>query len=364
MIQIVITTFSQNPIADFEVNVDYKCGYATTEFINKSVNADTFLWDDNGTGRFIEIYEPRGTNIGIDKEWTVTLIAIGNGLRDTASKHVEVSQTRLNFDYTFIDSSQYAPAEVQFNNQSKVRPEDTLKYHWDLGDDSTSEHKNPFHAYTNPGTYYVTLNGIKNSNCELSMTDYLIVKDTAQRGEVGLKYRDCSMNPNEDSLVYAIRNDSIIFTGYYYGNCGTRKTATIRERNDTVYFKIWEVGPLTTCYSGGCFYVAFPFADKDSAIVYYGNKRLASSIQSTSDFNTDIKVYPNPVGDFLELDMSELPSENYSYSITDLNGRKRQTGKLMQKRLKINRSKITKGLYILTINKDTKIIFKEKILIK
>ena len=57
---VLLTTklFSQNPIADFDVIVNYECGKATTEFINNSENADSFLWDDNGTGVFFEIFEP------------------------------------------------------------------------------------------------------------------------------------------------------------------------------------------------------------------------------------------------------------------------------------------------------------------
>ena len=70
-------SFCQNPVADFEFHVDYKCGYATTEFINKSTNADTFLWDKLGNGYFTEIYEPRGSNMTLNKKWIVTLIAKG-----------------------------------------------------------------------------------------------------------------------------------------------------------------------------------------------------------------------------------------------------------------------------------------------
>lgn len=362
----VIAAFSQKPVADFEVIVDYKCGYVTTEFINQSVNADTFLWDENDTGHFTEIYEPRGTNFSSDKEWTATLIAIGNGLRDTTSKQVVVSQTRLDFDYAFIDSNQYAPTDVQFINQSQVRDEDTLVYSWDFGNDYSSGQTNPVFTYNKPGTYYITLNGTKNNNCDLSFSDYLIVKDTAQKGEVELNisgcYDDYQPTPCGDDINYKITNDSIIFKGYYHGNCGTYKTATIRESNDSVFFKIWEVGPRTTCSCGNCFDVSFPFK-KDSAIVIYNDEVLATNIPLIDNNVSDIKVYPNPTEDFLNIELNQIFSGNYSYSILDMEGKKLQTGELTKKKIKINQSKITHGLYILFLYKNSKIILREKIMV-
>ncbi|RPJ23944.1 MAG: hypothetical protein EHM25_14935, partial [Nitrosopumilales archaeon] len=117
--------FGQNPIADFQVNIDYKCGYATTEFINNSVDADTFLWDINGTGYYIETYEPRGSNIGIDKKWIVTLIAKQNGLSDTLSKEFEIFNTKIKFDTILTDIFGYAPLTVGFSNVSEIREGDT-----------------------------------------------------------------------------------------------------------------------------------------------------------------------------------------------------------------------------------------------
>ncbi len=35
LILISYKAFSQNPIADFEVNIDYQCGYATIELIDE-----------------------------------------------------------------------------------------------------------------------------------------------------------------------------------------------------------------------------------------------------------------------------------------------------------------------------------------
>jgi hypothetical protein len=360
-----LTVYSQKPVADFKVNVEHKCGYVTTEYINQSVNADTFLWDTYDIGYYTEIYEPRGTNFSSDKEWTVTLIAIGNGLRDTVSKLITVSQTRLDFDYAFV-TNQYAPAKVQFINKSQVIDEDTLQYTWNFGNDSTSKQVSPVYTYQQPGTYYFTLNGKKNDNCELSISDYLVVKDTAQRGEAelnlsgcydGYEYLECSKD-----IQYEITSDSITFKGYYYGNCGTHKTATIRQRMDSVFFRIWETGPLTTCNCGFCFNVSFPFK-KDSAIVIYKDEVLSTNIIPDDYKKPTIKIYPKPADDILNIDLSKPASGSNTYTIVNMNGKKLQTGELNKEHIHLNRSKLANGVYILIIYDNSKVLLKEKILL-
>jgi PKD repeat protein len=247
--------FSQNPIADFQVNIDYKCGYATPEYINNSVNADTFLWDVNGTGHYIETYEPRGSNIGIDKKWKVTLIAKQNGLSDTLSKEVEVFNTKIKFEKKIADTNLFTPLSVDFINTSEIREGETVTYSWDFGDGLSSTQINPIHIFESPNTYYLTLTGTISNGCELSYSDYVIVKDTAQKGEFDYIICDCSgitcdygKNHIIERYTYIInelaeRSDSIIFSGIMVQNCCTEKTATLREKNDTVFIRTWEVGP-------------------------------------------------------------------------------------------------------------------------
>ena len=174
---------SQNPVSDFDVNIDYKCGYAEIEFTNNSLNADTFLWDHNGNGEFIEIFEPRDITTHSDYSWRATLIAKGNGLSDTLSKDITIQQTRPGFNYYIPDTNQYAPLEVHFSVQSYVRSEDTLTYYWEFGDGTQSNLENPIKIFTKPATYWVFLHGIKNDGCELIASNTITVKDTSQRGE-------------------------------------------------------------------------------------------------------------------------------------------------------------------------------------
>jgi hypothetical protein len=355
LVQIGLIAYCQNPIADFEVNVIFKCGYATTEFKNNSINADTFLWDYDGTGYFLQIYEPRGSNIGINKSWIVTLIAKENGLSDTLSKQVEVFNTIIRFDRTFDDTNLFAPLNVNFINQSEIREEDTLSYSWDFGDGQQSDEENPLHIYSEPKTYYVTLRGLKTNGCELIFSDYIIVKDTAQKGEFGLITSNC-INENETpscgyDIHYEKRNDSLIIYGFYSGNCGTYKTATIRYSGDTVKIKTWEVGPLTTCSCGYCFEIDILNITQDSVIVLFNNEIVLSSSSSIPDqeiTNSNLKIFPNPVNNILTLNIQDFIACDCEYKILDINGRIIQKG-LLNNQSQIKLKSIEKGAYFICV---------------
>lgn len=320
--------FCQIPIADFQVNVDYKCGYATTEFINKSTNADTFLWDNLGNGYFTEIYVPRGTNITGYKKWIVTLIARGNGLSDTITKEVEVFNTKIKFDKTAADSSLYAPLQVDFINQSEIREDEEVAFYWDFGDNQFSEERDPEHIYNNPGTYSVVLYGYKSDGCELQFSNYVVVKDTAQKGEFEYIVSDCTTIPcpfNEPHIIESstlilnkifLRNDSLILPGIINQNCCTDKTVTLKQRNDTIFIKTWEFGAACWCDDDYYFEVVLPQTNKDSVILSFNNETVKTIITGVSTLkkNTGIKVYPNPAtGDivyFENLDFDRLELYN------------------------------------------------------
>jgi hypothetical protein len=357
LIHIGFRIYSQNPVADFEVNIIYKCGYATTEFKNNSINADTFLWDENGTGYFIRTFEPRGTNIEINKSWIVTLIAKGNGLSDTLSKEVEVFNTKIRFDKTAADTNLYAPLNVNFINKSIIRDEDTLSYIWDFGDGQQSDLESPIHTYTIPGTYFVTLSGIKTDGCELFFFDYVIVKDTAQKGEFEFITPDCACvgeleaPPCEYNKHFEYRNDSLFIYGFYSGNCGTYWTATIRYYGDTVKIKTWEVGPLTTCSCGCCFEIVIPNITQDSVIVMFNDEIILSKLTSIPKLDIcikDIRVVPNPVNNYLTFYIQGITLSDCEYIIMDMNGKILQKG-LLNKQNQIKLRSIEKGAYLICV---------------
>lgn len=349
--------FSQNPIADFEVNVDYKCGYATTEFINNSENADVFLWDVRGTGYFIEVYEPVGSNLGGRRTWTVTLIAKQNGLSDTLSKEVEVFNSMVQYEMSALDTNSYAPFTVEFLNTSEVREGDDLIYQWDFGDGTQSDEINATHTYDLPNTYHITLIGTKSDGCELSYSDFVIVKDTSQRGEFEFLTTDCldefETPPCGYDKHYKLIHDSLIVYGFYYGNCGTQKTATVRYSGDTVKIKTWEVGLLATCSCGYCFEIAIPNITNDSTIVTFDGDILqsATNINEQEIEKASIIIFPNPAHNYITLNIENVDLNDFEYKILNVIGQVLKVGKLNGES-QIELGDIEKGVYILRVSNE------------
>lgn len=79
------------------------------------------------------------------------------GCEDKDEFPVPPASTVARFSYE-MTSSDFAPASVQFSNESIV-PEHAAPatYVWSFGDGTVSEEENPLHTFTAPGKYTVTL---------------------------------------------------------------------------------------------------------------------------------------------------------------------------------------------------------------
>ncbi|SFN35760.1 Por secretion system C-terminal sorting domain-containing protein [Chryseobacterium oleae] len=83
------------------------------------------------------------------------------------------------------------------------------------------------------------------------------------------------------------------------------------------------------------------------------NASAAKAVQETKEVLTDIKVYPNPVKDVLNI--SNTTSEEYK--IFDMSGKVISSGKL--ERGSVNVSKLIKGAYVILIGETTKRFIKD-----
>ena len=350
-----LALFSQNPVADFDVIIVYNCYGARIEYENNSISADTFLWYINNSDQYYEGFEPRGSNVG-DYRWQVTLIAIGNGMSDTLTKEFEVINTMPYFSMTVSDTNLYAPLVVNFINQSKIREGDTMTVSWDFGDGHSSSQENPIHTYTLPGTYYFTLKGIRNDGCEILTGDIVIVKDTAQKGEFEfISYDNCIEEFETPSCGfekhYKLSNDSLYIYGYYYGNCGSYKTATIRYSGDTVKIRTWEFGHYATCMCGYCFEIVIPNITQDSVSVLFNNKTIIpdlTNIPKQNFSNSNFNLYPNPANDNLTIYIQDFETRHCEYKILNNNGKVVQKG-VINNHNQIRLKNIEKGAYLFYI---------------
>ena len=69
---------------------------------------------------------------------------------------------------------------------------------------------------------------------------------------------------------------------------------------------------------------------------------------SETKFNIEASVYPNPTTDFLILSLSDI-EENYTYQLTDINGKQLNTGLINNTKTKLDFSSYVSGTYFINI---------------
>ncbi|GEM_PF-834525 len=163
-----------------------------------SGSVDSYLWNF-GDGSSSTAKDPthKFTSAG---SYTVTLTATNARGSKTKSKSLVVSQS-LNPSFTYSPSSPYAGQTVQFTDTSTGNP---TSWQWDFGDGSSSTLQNPTHAYSNSGTYTVTLR-VANSAESKTTSKTITVKPVVQA--------DFSFSPTNPTV-----GTSVQFTDKSTGN--------------------------------------------------------------------------------------------------------------------------------------------------
>ncbi len=167
------------PVAAFTSDVTSGCPPLTVNFTNNSSGASVFFWDfGDGTTSTVQhpahIYQNAGS-------YTVTLIVTdATGCSDTlvTPTAYNVAQAVVNYvpPPTFTGC---APYPVNFSDASGA-----ASYLWDFGDGTTSTAANPYHIYTEPGTYVVALTTwMINGGCEQHIPNFqTFIIDGAEPG--------------------------------------------------------------------------------------------------------------------------------------------------------------------------------------
>lgn len=139
------------------------CSPLFVHFINKSVSAESFLWDF-GDGTFSSEKDPSHTYY-LPGNYIVRLKAINIAGESSQNGLITVYQnpTALFSIYpvNVINNSQV----VVFSNHSYYGE----SYLWFFGDGTTSSEENPWHKYESEGIYHVRLNAISKDGCIDSM---------------------------------------------------------------------------------------------------------------------------------------------------------------------------------------------------
>jgi PKD repeat protein len=148
----------QDVKAGFIVN-STTCPPFITTFKDTSLNAASWYWDF-GDGQTSTAQEP-AHQYSSGGKYTISLtITSSGGCTNTTSQDVNFTPFSASFTPTTVPFS--FPAKVSFNANST----NATAWHWDFGDSSTSDSKNPSHTYTTPGLYIVSLR-ISNAQCSM-----------------------------------------------------------------------------------------------------------------------------------------------------------------------------------------------------
>jgi len=158
------------PVPDFSASPVYGSVPLTVRFTDLSTNNPTaWIWDfGDGTMGGVGDRNPVHTYNAVGT-YNVTLTVFNTGAPEgrsiTKTSYITVVRTPV-ADFTADPTSGNAPLLVQFTDTSMGNPTGWL---WNFGDGSISTQQNPYHLYTKPGVYSVTLS-VRNSAGSNSIT--------------------------------------------------------------------------------------------------------------------------------------------------------------------------------------------------
>ena len=176
------------PIANFTLNNTPSCAPVTMVFNNTSVGSSSWKWNlGDGTSSTLQnpthIYKLPGN-------YTVSLIAKGNGCSDTIEKKSIIQVINPNANYVIPPPIKVcAPYSTSFSDQTPG----ASSWNWNFGDGTTSNLQNPSHTYSKAGTYIVSLDISLSGGCTQSYP--VFKKIIVQGGDKGFSIQTQACPP-------------------------------------------------------------------------------------------------------------------------------------------------------------------------
>jgi len=107
------------------------------------------------------------------------------------------------------------------------------------------------------------------------------------------------------------------------------------------------------------FFVKYDSTGCDSTLAYCATLNLAGIKPYSQD--NQITLFPNPMADVLNIDLTGLETENLELIIIDIHGREIKKLNLRQNQ-KLDVSDLSSGMYLVTLTRNKELIFKTKII--
>jgi PKD repeat protein len=196
------------PVAAFTADPTLGTVPLTVKFTDNSLNSPTvWLWDF-GDGALAGISEQNPVHTyNAPGVYNVTLIAYNGGGSDTLTKYDYITVvTRPVANFTASPTDGTAPLLVQFTDTSDGHP---TSWTWKFGDGSFTLQRNPYHLYTRPGVYNVSLTVYNTAGADtLTKTGLITVRSlpvagftaniTSGKSPLAVQFRDTSTGDPDD----------------------------------------------------------------------------------------------------------------------------------------------------------------------
>lgn len=156
------------PTAAFSMDVTSGCPPLTVNFTNSSSLATSYFWDF-GDGTTSTVQHPSHTYNAIGQYHVMLIVSDATGCVDTLLHPTVVNVSTATVNYSVPPPILgCAPHSVNFSDASGA-----ASFLWDFGDGTTSTDPNPYHVYSNPGTYTVALTyWMPNGGCEQHISNF------------------------------------------------------------------------------------------------------------------------------------------------------------------------------------------------
>jgi len=196
-------------------------------------STDVLNWTSAGTDTSVSLSN-LNLNYGTTYYFSVKAINLANLETIATSDGFILSSLNLPIaNFYVIEDTLYLPNAIAlFVNQSQ----NANSYIWDFGDGSTSTQVNPWHQYTQPGTYTVKLIAMNPPlpNDTLIKTNYITVLNSQLIQENQILY-SIYPNPFKSNIFVSFDND---FTGYIEIQDMSGKTLIHKSVNNKVIVNI------------------------------------------------------------------------------------------------------------------------------
>lgn len=232
--------YVENIKADYTTTSNFECSLpATIYFVNKSINAEKYLWRFSNGETSINI----NPNIIIKDQgyFSDTLIAINRfGCADTIVKDSLYSIVVPKAYFTpnnFIDVWDIkgcVPLTVNFKDKSnyETNKDSIIKWNWNFGDNSKSSIQNPSHIFNSLNSFLVSLSVTTKKGCT---SEYSAWAKTGTQQHASFTFNSpdtiCAKTPIH---FFTTSQDSSLIDTYYWVFSDGTKTLT---KDPIIYFQ-------------------------------------------------------------------------------------------------------------------------------